>query len=55
MLSHRLRTNEWLFSIFTSEVQAPLFSATMSNEILSLTQRFMGHQIRILFKKELTL
>ena len=40
------------FQFLPSEVQVALFSATMPNEILSLTQRFMRNPIRILVKKE---
>ena len=35
-----------------SEVQVALFSATMPNEILKLTTRFMRKPVRILVKKE---
>ena len=40
------------FQFLPSEVQVALFSATMPNEILQLTQRFMRNPIRILVKKE---
>jgi len=40
------------FQYLPNEVQVALFSATMPNEILQLTQRFMRNPIRILVKKE---
>lgn len=40
------------FQYLPSEVQVALFSATMPNEILQLTQRFMRNPVRILVKKE---
>lgn len=40
------------FQYLPSEVQVALFSATMPNEILQLTERFMRKPVRILVKKE---
>jgi len=40
------------FQYLPSEVQVALFSATMPNEILQLTERFMRNPVRILVKKE---
>ena len=45
-----------IFKFLPSEVQVCLFSATLPNEILELTQKFMRNPVRILVKKdELTL
>lgn len=58
MLGHR-GFKEQIYEIFKflpSEVQVCLFSATLPNEILELTQKFMRNPVRILVKKdELTL
>jgi translation initiation factor 4A len=40
------------FQFLPPEVQVALFSATMPNEILQLTNRFMRNPVRILVKKE---
>jgi len=40
------------FQFLPPEVQVALFSATMPNEILQLTERFMRNPVRILVKKE---
>ena len=40
------------FQFLPSDVQVALFSATMPNEILQLTQKFMRNPVRILVKKE---
>jgi translation initiation factor 4A len=40
------------FQFLPESVQVALFSATMPNEILQLTQRFMRKPVRILVKKE---
>lgn len=40
------------FQFLPSEVQVALFSATIPNEILNLTKRFMRNPARILVKKE---
>jgi len=41
-----------VFQYLPSEVQVCLFSATMPNEILSITKRFMRKPVKILVKKE---
>lgn len=41
-----------VFQYLPSEVQVCLFSATMPNEILHMTKRFMRDPVRILVKKE---
>jgi len=41
-----------VFQYLPSEVQVCLFSATMPNEILHMTKRFMRKPVRILVKKE---
>jgi translation initiation factor 4A len=40
------------FQFLPPDVQVALFSATMPNEILQLTERFMRNPVRILVKKE---
>jgi len=41
-----------VFQYLPSEVQVCLFSATMPNEILNITKRFMRKPVKILVKKE---
>ena len=46
---------EQIYNIFTQlprEIHVGLFSATMSPEILQLTEKFMENPVRILVKKE---
>lgn len=46
------KMRELFENYFTSELQVVLFSATMPNDIISLTNKFMNNPERILVKKE---
>jgi translation initiation factor 4A len=53
MLSQGLKEQIYnIFQYFNETIQVALFSATMPDEILTLTQKFMRHPMKIIMKKE---
>jgi len=53
MLSGEFKTTVYdIFQHFNEDVQVAIFSATMPNEVLELTEKFMRDPVKIIVKKE---